>query len=134
VEILTRVHQGLGYVVALAVLTVVVVAFTQARDAREFTPGAYVAAAVLLDIQVLGGLVIYGMGQYWEHDSALLTYVHPTLAILALVAAHVGVKRARGHRMAVDAHQAAGKGLLIALVLVFGAVMAATLGVRGILA
>jgi hypothetical protein len=60
-------------------------------------------------------------------------YVHPVLALLALVVAHAGIKRGRGQQMAVEAHQAAGRGLLIALILVFGAVMTATVGVRGLL-
>ncbi|MFA9445376.1 hypothetical protein [Egicoccus sp. AB-alg6-2] len=131
-DVVTTIHQFTGYVVAAVVLVAVVAAFGRARDAREFAAGPYVAAAVLLDIQVLVGLVIYGMGQYWDHPSALLRYVHPVLALLALVAAHVGVKRGRRQQMAVDAHQAAGRGLLVALVLVFGAVMASTLAVRGI--
>lgn len=131
-DVLTTIHQFTGYAVTLAVLVVALLAFGRARDAREFTPGPYVLAAVLLDVQVLIGLAIYGMNQYWEHPSALLRYAHPLLALAALAAAHIGVRRGRNQQMAVDAHQAAGRGLLIALVLVFGAVMTATLGTRGL--
>ena len=63
---------------------------------------------MLLDIQVLLGLAVYGMDGYWEHPSVLLRYVHPALALLALVVAHVSIKRARGQQMAFDAHQAPG--------------------------
>lgn len=132
-DVLTTIHQFAGYVVALVVLVAAVVAFGRARDAREFTAGRYVAASVLLDIQVLIGLAVYGMDGYWEHPSMLLRYVHPALALVALVAAHVGIKRARGQQMAVDAHHAAGRGLVLALILVFGAVMTSTLAVRGII-
>ncbi|MFA9428851.1 hypothetical protein [Egicoccus sp. AB-alg2] len=132
-DVLAAIHQGTGYLVAVIVLVVAGVAFGRARDAREFTPGPYAFAAVMLDLQVLLGLAVYGMGQYWEHPSALLRYVHPVLAVLALVAAHLGVKRGRRQRMAVAAHQAAGRGLVVALVLAFGAVLTATVGARGIL-
>lgn len=131
-EVVTTIHQLTGYVVAVVVLVAAAVAFGRARDAREFTPGPYVAAVVLLDLQVLVGLTIYGMDQYWEHPSALLSYAHPALALIALAAAHIGLKRGRGQQMAVDAHRAAGRGLLIALVFVLGAVVASTLGVRGV--
>ncbi|GGI04477.1 hypothetical protein [Egicoccus halophilus] len=132
-DILTTIHQFAGYVIALVVLASATAAFGRAHDAREFTAGPYVAAAVLLDVQVTLGLVIYGVGGYWDHASPLLRYVHPLLAVLALVAAHVGVRRGRAQRMAAEAHQAAGRGLLVALVLVFGAVMASTVGVRGLI-
>lgn len=132
-DVLTTIHQFTGYVVAIVVLVAAAVAFGRARDAREFTAGPYVLAAVLLDIQVLLGLAVYGMDGYWEHPSMLLRYVHPVLALLAVVSAHVGLRRARGQQMAVDAHQAAGRGLVIALILVFGAVMTSTMAVRGIL-
>jgi hypothetical protein len=129
VEVLATIHQYTGYAVALVVLGSAVVAFGKAKDAREFTPGPYVLAAVLLDIQVLVGLVLYGGQQVWAMDepSALLAYVHPAVAVLALVSAHVGIKRARGQRMAVDAHRAAGRGLVIALLLVLAAIASSSL-------
>jgi hypothetical protein len=101
VDLLATIHQYTGYAIVLVVLVLAVLGFGRAKDAREFTPGPYVIGAVLLDIQVLAGLVLYGMGGYWEHPSALVRYLHPRLALLALVAAHVGVKRARGQQMAV---------------------------------
>ena len=132
-DVLIATHQGTGYLVAVIVLVVAAMAFGRARDAREFTPGPYVLAAVSLDLQVLLGLAVYGMGGFFgEGVSPLVQYVHPVLAILALVTAHVGLKRARRQQMAVAAHQAAGRALVLALVLVFGAVLTATVGARGL--
>jgi heme A synthase len=129
VELLATIHQFVGYALVLVVLVIAVMGFGRAKDAREFTPGPYVLAAVLLDIQVLGGLIIYGLGGRWE-DPALVAYVHPSLALLALVAAHVGLKRARGKQMAVEAHRGAARALLLALVLIASAIAAISVGLH----
>lgn len=129
-ELLATIHQFVGYAIVLVVLIIAGMAFGRAKDAREFSPGPYVAAAVLLDIQVLAGLILYGMDQYWDHPSALVRYLHPSLALLALITAHVGLKRARGQRMAVDAHRGAGRALVLALVLIVAAIGAVSVGLR----
>jgi hypothetical protein len=128
VDLLATIHQYTGYTIALVVLVLAVLGFGRAKDAREFVPGPYVIGAVLLDIQVLAGLVLYGMGGYWDHPSALVRYVHPALALLALVAAHAGVKRARRQQMAVDAHRGAARALVLALLLIVAAIGAVSVG------
>jgi heme A synthase len=130
VELLATIHQFVGYALVLVVLVIAVMGFGRAKDAREFTPGPYVLAAVLLDIQVLGGLIIYGLDGRWE-SPALVAYVHPSLALLALVAAHVGLKRARGKQMAVEAHRGAARALLLALVLIASAIAAISVELYG---
>jgi hypothetical protein len=130
VELLATIHQYVGYGIVLVVLVSAGLGFGRAKDAREFTPGPYVVGTVLLDIQVLAGLILYGIGSYWEHPSALVRYLHPALAILALVAAHAGLKRARRQQMAVDAHRGAARALVLALVLIVAAIGAVSVGVR----
>jgi hypothetical protein len=132
VELLATIHQFVGYAIVLVVLVIAVMGFGRAKDAREFTPGPYVLATVLLDIQVLAGLILYTIGSYWEHDSALVTYVHPGLALLALITAHVGLKRARRQQMAVDGHRGASRALLLALLLIVGAIGAISVGIRSV--
>jgi hypothetical protein len=128
VDLLATIHQYTGYTIALVVLVLAVLGFGRAKDAREFVPGPCVIGAVLLDIQVLAGLVLYGMGGNWDHPSALVRYVHPALALLALVAAHAGVKRARRQQMAVDAHRGAARALVLALLLIVAAIGAVSVG------
>jgi hypothetical protein len=130
VELLATIHQYVGYAIVLVVLVSAVLGFGRAKDAREFAPGPYVGASVLLDIQVLAGLVLYGIGTYWDHPSALVRYLHPALALLALVAAHVGLKRARRQQMAVDGHRGAARALVLALVLIVAAIGAVSVGLR----
>lgn len=126
-EVLFEAHRGLGYLVTVVLLVVAGLAFGRARDAREFARGPYTVAMVLLDVQVLLGLVLYGVEQYWE-AGALVAYVHPLLALLALGAGHALVSRARKHQQVVEAHRTAGRGLLAALVLALAAVVVATIG------
>ena len=116
-DVLVGIHPWLGYLVSLVMLVTAYMAFGRAKDAREFMPGPFVGAMVLLDIQVLLGLVIYALGAAWE-SRAEIAFVHPVLAILALAVGHAALKRARAERMAVDAHRTAGRGLIGALVLV----------------
>lgn len=115
------IHEWTGYLVTVVVLVAAVIAFGRAKDAREFEPGLYRAAFGLLALQVLLGLVLYGMGSYWE-AGPLVAYVHPTLAILAIGVGQMLLGKARKTQMAVDAHRLAGRGLLVSFILVVGAV------------
>ena len=119
---LILIHQWTGYLVSLVVLFAAFVAFGRAKDAREFEPGLYRAAFGLLALQVVVGLVLYGVGGYWDGHGALITYVHPALAILAIGVGQALLGRARKTQMAVDAHRLAGRGLLLSFVLVLGAI------------
>ena len=120
-DLLVDIHPWIGYLVAAVMLVIAFVAFGRAKEAREFTPGSYVLAMVLLDIQVTLGLLLYVLDGRWE-DRPELAYLHPALALLALAIGHARVGRARRVQMAVDAHRMAGRGLLMALVVVAAAI------------
>lgn len=125
-DILFEAHRGVGYLVAVVLLVSAFLAFGRAKDAREYAKGPYAGAMVLLDIQVLLGLVFYGVERYWEADP-LIAYVHPALALAALGVGHALVGRAGRQQQVVDAHRTAGRGLLAALVLAVAAVVVATI-------
>jgi hypothetical protein len=101
-------------------------AFGRAKDAREFTKGPYTGAMVLLDIQVLLGIVLYIVLGAWDRD-ALVAYVHPLLGLVALGIGHAFVGRASKLQQVVDAHRTAGRGLMGALVFVLAGVVVATI-------
>lgn len=122
---LLLIHQWTGYVVSVVVLVVALIAFGRAKDAREFEPGLYRAAFGLLTLQVLLGLVLYGLDGYWD-AAPLVAYVHPLLAIAALGAGQMLLGRARKTQMAVDAHRLAGRGLVVSFVLLLLAIGAAS--------
>jgi hypothetical protein len=123
-DFLVTVHPWLGYVTSVVVLVAALVAFRRAKDAVEFNAGPFSGAMVMLDIVVAIGIVLYVVGGYWDaaRVGVGLAYVHPALALLALGAGHALLGRARRQQMAVDAHRTAGRGLLIALVLVLAAI------------
>jgi heme A synthase len=114
-EFLVDVHPWTGYIVSVVLLITAMVAFKRAKDAREFTNGPYSLAMVLLDIQVLLGLVLYALDGYWDARPEI-AYLHPVLALLALGIGHALLGRAKKTQMAVDAHRTAGRGLVLALV------------------
>lgn len=120
-EFLADVHPWVGYVTVAVLLVTALIAFKRAKDAVEFTPGPYKGAMILLDIQVLLGLVLYGLRSAWDLHPEI-AYIHPTLAVLALIVGHALVGRAKKTQMAVDAHRTAGRGLVLALILTLAAV------------
>jgi hypothetical protein len=120
-DTLLTVHTWTGYLVSLVVLVAAFSAFGRAKKAEEFTAGPYRGAFALLALQVLLGLVLYGVGGYWD-AAPLIAYVHPVLAIAALGVGQALLGRARKTQMAVDAHRTAGRGLVLSLVLILAAI------------
>lgn len=116
-ELLLTVHPWLGYAVLALVLVASMAAFKRAKDGVEFRAGIYRAAYLLLSVQVVLGLVLYGLSRSWN-AAPLIAYVHPVLGILALGAGQALLARARKTQMAADAHRLAGRGLLLTLLLV----------------
>jgi heme A synthase len=117
IESLLLIHPYLGYAVSVLVLIAALVAFKRAKDGREFEAGLFRVAYILLSLQVLTGIVLYGLGGYWD-AAPLIAYVHPALGIVALGIGQALLGRARKTQMAADAHRLAGRGLVITLVLV----------------
>jgi hypothetical protein len=116
-ELLLMVHPWTGYAVSALVLVASLAAFKRAKDGVEFRSGIYRAAYLLLSVQVLLGILLYGLGGYWD-AAPLIAYVHPVLGVLALGVGQALLGRARKTQMAADAHRLAGRGLLITLLLV----------------
>jgi hypothetical protein len=120
-DVLTQVHQWLAYAMTVVVLVGALMGFGRAKDAREFSPGAYAIPMVLLDIVVAIGLVLYVVAGAWDYRPEI-AYLHPVLALIALGIGHALLGRAKKQRMAVDAHRTAARGLLLALLFVLAAI------------
>lgn len=121
-DVLYQVHRALGYGISVLVLVAAVVAFGRAKNGQEYAGGLYRGAFGLLALHVVLGIVLYGVGGYWDVQSALVAYVHPLLGIVALGAGQAMLGRARRLQMAADAHRASGKALVVTLVLVLAAI------------
>lgn len=120
-DVLNSAHQWLAYAMSVVVLVSALMGFGRARDAREFSPGPYAFAMVLVDIVVALGLVLYLVSSAWNARPEI-AYLHPVLALAAIGVGHALLGRARGQRMAVDAHRTAARGLLLALLFIFAAI------------
>jgi hydrogenase/urease accessory protein HupE len=120
-DLLFTVHQFLGYALSVAVLLTASVAFGRAKNGQEFTAGLYRAVFGLLALHVLLGIGLYATLKAWDGEQ-LIAYVHPALGILALGVGQAMLGRARRTQMAVDAHRLAGRGLIVTLVLIVGAI------------
>lgn len=92
-KILFAAHSGWRWVALLAALVAVGYGLWGWLGGRSWTAqGRKIAlfATIALDIQLLGGLILYVVGERWS--SAFPTGVrfeHPTIMLLALVAIHV---------------------------------------------
>ncbi len=116
-DVLSDIHQWLGYAVLVVLLVAAASAIGRGRASRAFDPSWHVGAVILLDIQVLLGAVVYVADAFWE-AGWMSAWVHPVLMLLALGVGHASVSRARRLRMVDDAWRTLGRGLGVAVVLV----------------
>lgn len=115
-DTLFEIHRGLGYLTFVVVAVASVMAFNRAKNGQEFSDGVAKAAVILLDIQLLLGVVFYVLAEQWEQD-AIVAFVHPLVNLAALAVAHVGLARARREQMALDANRTVGRALAAAMLL-----------------
>lgn len=78
-------------------------------------------ATTAIDIQVLIGLLVYGMRQHWQ-SGPFLAYVHPTVMIIALIVAHIFSARAKRATTPVAKHRTLAIGLLVTMFLITAAI------------
>ncbi len=114
-------HAIAGWVVLAAVLVAALHARARVRSGRPYEGGVYRAAGVLVDLQVLLGFVVWADDRLWEAEGLLLPWLHPALAVLALLVTHFGIRRAANERWAAEAYAIAGRTLVFAVLLLGGA-------------
>ena len=115
-ETLFEIHKWVGYVAFLVVLVASVMAFNRAKNGQEFSDGMPKAAVILLDIQVLVGVIFYVLGEQWDAEP-IVAFIHPLVNVAAVGLAHAGLGRARREQMALDAHRTVGRAFAVAMLL-----------------
>jgi hypothetical protein len=75
-----------------------------------------------IDIQVVLGLLLYGISQYWKGQSTFIAYIHPLVMIVALVIVHLANVRAKRLDSPIARHRTFTIGLIIALLLITAAI------------
>ena len=114
------------------VLIVVTVAFVRGLigwlRGGDWTSGDRTLALLAtsaLDIQLVLGLLVYGIGQHWA-SGAFIAYIHPAVMIVAIAIAHIFSVRARRAATPVAKHRTLAIGLFLTLFLVTAAIPAAS--------
>lgn len=116
-DILLTIHSVLRWVVLAALLAGGAYALLRAPTGRSFQDAPFVATAVIIDIQVLIGIVLYLAGAGWE-DNPFMAIVHPAVMIAMLGVVHVAIVGARRQETPQRAHRRVGAAFLFALLLV----------------
>ena len=119
-ETLVDIHSWLRWLVLLALGGGTIVGFVSATQKREWNDTAYAVAAIIVDVQVALGIILWIFNQGWELGF-FIAVIHPILMLAAVAVAHITVKRARTQG-GTPAHMTAGIGLAISLVLVVAAI------------
>lgn len=95
-DFLVAAHSGLRWIVLLALLGAILFA-AQNRNADSWPGGAikpFLFTAIVFDLQVTLGIVLYLAGQGWEKN-LFLAVIHPLIMLAALGAWHMFVAKAR---------------------------------------
>jgi len=123
-DTLVTVHSLLRWLVLLALIGGFVVAVGASRRPGEaFANPVYSGVAMVLDLQVTIGLILWLFNNGWDQN-AFMAYFHPVAMLAALGVTHMAIVRGRG--VARNDHAGANRvvaiGLAIAFVLIVSAV------------
>jgi hypothetical protein len=119
-DTLVSIHSLLRWIVLLTAVAALLVALASwfgsapERAARQ----TMLAYAIALDVQVLLGIVVYALGNYWQSPLRQFRLEHPIMMLLALIVAHVAAARARRSPSPITAARTRAIGAAISLIVV----------------
>ena len=120
-DALVSIHSVLRWVVLLAgvvALGVALAGWLGSSASERSTRQSMLVYAISLDVQVLLGIVIWVMCNYWQSEIRQFNFEHPTMMLLALIVAHVAAARARRAPSPIAAARGRAIGAAVSLVLV----------------
>lgn len=120
-ETLVTIHSIWRWLVLVGLIAALVYGFTRSSDGPPLdksTGRPFSFALMILDVQVLIGLLVWIAGSGWQLN-VFLAWIHPMGMILALGLGHALVGRA-SKSGGTGGYQAAAFGLLGALIIVGG--------------
>lgn len=97
-DTLVSIHSILRWIVLLAALVslgAALAGWLGSAVPERTTRQAMLAYAVALDVQVLLGIAVWVLGNYWQSNIRQFKFEHPLIMLVALVVAHVAAARAR---------------------------------------
>jgi hypothetical protein len=75
-----------------------------------------------IDIQVVLGLLLYGLGQYWTTPGSFIKYIHPLIMLVALAIIHIANVRVKRLDSPIARHRTTTVALVVALLLITAAI------------
>lgn len=121
---LVGVHSLWRWVVLIVMTVALVRALIGWLRGGDWTSGdrtLALLATTTIDIQVVLGLLVYGIRQHWQ-SGPFLAYVHPAVMIIALIVAHIFSARAKRASTPVAKHRTLAIGLFLTLFLITAAI------------
>jgi hypothetical protein len=123
-DVLNGLHSLWRWVVLLVVTVALVRGLIGWLRGGEWTGNdrlLALATIITLDIQLVLGLLLYGIGSYWEAGN-FVAYIHPLVMIIAIIVAHTTTIMIRRTEPASAKFRTLTIGLFIALFLITAAI------------
>src|SRR4051812_4882513 len=120
-DFILRAHSGWRYIVILvavvALVKLLIGWLTNGKWSR-LDQGLGTALPVVMDIQLLLGLVLWIVEQRWHGDDPLRSWSHPVIMLIAIAVAHIGWSRTKKSTSDPIKYRTATLWFAIALILV----------------
>jgi len=94
VDIIIDIHSWVRWLVLLALVVGAVLGFVRNGRGEPFQDGPYTAAVIVVDVQVLLGIIVWIFNSGWD-AGFFFAVLHPLFMLAAVAIAHVGLVRAR---------------------------------------
>ena len=115
-DILLTIHSFMRWVVLAVLLGGGTYALLKAPTGEPFTDRPFVVGAVLIDLQVTVGVVLYVLAGSWN-EGTFLAWVHPAVMVAMLAIVHVSIAGARREAKPQRSHRRVGAAFLFSLLL-----------------
>lgn len=93
-DTLVAAHSGIRWLVLIALIGTVVVGFMRTSSASSPTDRWLQWVAILFDIQVTIGIILYFANQGWD-EGGFIAVFHPLAMLAAIAVFHIGLSRGR---------------------------------------
>ena len=117
-DFLVELHSGLRWLLLAALIVLAVMGLVGWRKGSSSPSVLIRGTVIVMDIQVLAGIVLLIGNQRW--DDTFYGLIHPVLMLVALVVLHIG-----RHRSRMAEQPSAGRILTVTTLLTLGLILAA---------
>ncbi|MCF8301894.1 MAG: hypothetical protein K9I94_01360 [Bacteroidales bacterium] len=117
-------HSLWRWIVVLLIFITMVVSLIQWVRKSDWTKGNRVTpliSSIVLDINVLVGLILYVMEKRWLGGDHFISYLHPLLMLAALAAIHISYAKAK-NKTSFRGHKIIAIGFLIVIFLLLSGI------------